>query len=45
MLDAAALRRYFATNLTMTDEPGNRRNAAADRPTTLVASVVKESAC
>jgi 2-polyprenyl-6-methoxyphenol hydroxylase and related FAD-dependent oxidoreductases len=44
-LDAAALRRYFATNVALAGEPRNRRVAAADRPTTLVASVVKESAC
>jgi hypothetical protein len=44
-LDAAALQRYFASNLAWADDSRNRRTAAADRPTTLVASVVKESAC
>ena len=44
-LDAAALRRYFATNLALAGEPRHRRIAAADRPTTPVASVVKEGAC
>jgi hypothetical protein len=44
-LDAAALQRYFATNLALAGEPRNRRIAAADRPTTLVASVANESAC
>jgi 2-polyprenyl-6-methoxyphenol hydroxylase-like FAD-dependent oxidoreductase len=44
-LDAATLRHYFATNLALTSEQRHRRIAAGDRPTTLVASVVKESAC
>jgi hypothetical protein len=44
-LDAAALRRYFATNLVMEDRQPNRRIAAGNRPTTLVASVVQEGAC
>jgi 2-polyprenyl-6-methoxyphenol hydroxylase-like FAD-dependent oxidoreductase len=44
-LDAAALRRYLATNLALASEPRNRRIAVADRPTSLVASVVKEGAC
>jgi 2-polyprenyl-6-methoxyphenol hydroxylase-like FAD-dependent oxidoreductase len=44
-LDAAALRRYFATNVAAAGEPRNRRVTVADRPTTLVASVVKEGAC
>jgi 2-polyprenyl-6-methoxyphenol hydroxylase-like FAD-dependent oxidoreductase len=44
-LDAAALQRYFASNLAWADDSRNRRTAAADRPTTLVASVVKERAC
>src|SRR4030095_355392 len=44
-LDAAGLRRYFATNLALVGEQRHRRIAAGDRPTTLVASVVKEGAC
>jgi 2-polyprenyl-6-methoxyphenol hydroxylase-like FAD-dependent oxidoreductase len=44
-LDAAALRHYFATNLALVEEQRHRPIAAADRPTTLVASVVKEGAC
>jgi 2-polyprenyl-6-methoxyphenol hydroxylase-like FAD-dependent oxidoreductase len=44
-LDAATLRRYLATNLALAGEPRNRRIAVADRPTSLVASVVKEGAC
>ena len=44
-LDAATLRRYLATNLALAGEPQNRRIAVAGRPTTLVAAVVKESAC
>jgi len=44
-LDAAALRRYFATNIALSGECKHRRIAAGDRPTTRVASVVKEGAC
>jgi 2-polyprenyl-6-methoxyphenol hydroxylase-like FAD-dependent oxidoreductase len=44
-LDAAALRRYFATNIALSGECKHRRMAAGDRPTTRVASVVKEGAC
>jgi 2-polyprenyl-6-methoxyphenol hydroxylase-like FAD-dependent oxidoreductase len=44
-LDATALRRYFATNLALVAEQPHRRIAVGDRPTTLVASVVKEGAC
>jgi 2-polyprenyl-6-methoxyphenol hydroxylase-like FAD-dependent oxidoreductase len=43
--DAAALRGYFAANLALRGEERHRRIAVADRPTTLVASVVKEGAC
>jgi hypothetical protein len=45
MLDAATLRRYLATNLALAGELQNRRIAVGGRPTTVVASVVKESAC
>jgi hypothetical protein len=44
-LDPQALRHYFATNLALAGAQRHRRIAAGDRPTTLVASVVKESAC
>jgi 2-polyprenyl-6-methoxyphenol hydroxylase-like FAD-dependent oxidoreductase len=44
-LDATVLRRYFAANLALSGEPEHRRIAAGDRPTTRVASVVKEGAC
>ena len=44
-LDAATLRRYFATNLALVGEQRHRPIAVADRPTTRVASVVKEGAC
>jgi 2-polyprenyl-6-methoxyphenol hydroxylase-like FAD-dependent oxidoreductase len=44
-LDAAALRRYFASNLAFEGGERHRRTAAGDRPTTAVASVVKEGAC
>jgi 2-polyprenyl-6-methoxyphenol hydroxylase-like FAD-dependent oxidoreductase len=44
-LDAAALRRYFATNLALGGEQPNRRIAVGNRSTTPVASVVKEGAC
>jgi 2-polyprenyl-6-methoxyphenol hydroxylase-like FAD-dependent oxidoreductase len=44
-LDAAALRRYLTTKLALSGAPKHRRIAAGDRPTTAVASVVKEGAC
>ena len=44
-LDAAALRRYLATNLVLSDAPRHRPIAVADRPTTQVAAVAAEVSC
>jgi len=45
VVDAAAVRRYFAENLGLRDGATHRPIAGGDRPTAPVASVVRGGAC